>query len=100
MYLAFNINPYQATGNQIVSNYPGGLLMPILYNQASPIASVPSPGDVISFNGTSFITAGHTAIVTATSVDNGGNGSITLLQENSSGGPTATLTVSSGLFLQ
>jgi hypothetical protein len=79
MYLAYGINPYQANGNQVVTNYDGDRLIKI--NNGTPGIS-PQPDDIISTGVTS--TYGHTAIVMENNVDTQGNGTIQVLEQNSS----------------
>ena len=55
------------------------------------------PGDIVSFTGnvgTPVAGDGHVAIVTGSTEDSSGNGSVTLLQQNSAYGAVETLTVS------
>jgi hypothetical protein len=79
MYLAYGINPYQANGNQVVTNYVGDRLIKI--NNGTPGIS-PQADDILSTGVTS--TYGHTAIVIENDVDNQGNGTIQVLEQNSS----------------
>lgn len=74
LYLVDGIPPYPGNGDQVVANYPGHLLTKVVNDGHN----LPSPGDVVSM---SYV---HTAVVTAVSVDAGGNGSITLMEENGS----------------
>jgi hypothetical protein len=52
----------------------------------------PQPNDVLSYGATS--TSGHTAVVTASAVDANGNGTVTVIEQNSSVSGRGTLTVS------
>jgi hypothetical protein len=56
---------------------------------------VPSPGDILSFAGsTNHPVYGHTAVVTAVSVDANGNGTVTYMQQNASSNGWGSVTVS------
>ncbi len=79
LHLAYGIAPYQANGNQVVPNYNGDILVKI--NNGTP-RKVPQPDDVISSGPET--TYGHTAVVIESNVDSTGNGSITVLEQNSS----------------
>ena len=50
------------------------------------VAAAPQPGDVVSIGRTQYDEFGHTAVVTATTVDAQGNGTITLIQQNGGAG--------------
>jgi len=82
MYLAYDVQPYSLSGlgyaKTIVSDYSGTRLQKKTNNGSS----LPAPGDIIAMNGTSYYPSGHTAIVTAVNVDNAGNGTITVLEQN------------------
>jgi hypothetical protein len=78
MYLVYGVVPYSAPGGKdVVNNYPGTYLSKVTNNGVS----VPSPGDILSmdYGGTSF---GHTAVVTAVSVNGSGTGTVTTMQQN------------------
>jgi hypothetical protein len=75
MYLIYDISPYSANGNTVVSNYKGK----VLTNVSNNGASLPTPGDIVSEN--NGTTDGHTAVVTNVSVS-GGNGTVTVMQQN------------------
>jgi hypothetical protein len=84
----YGVSGYGANGNQVVSNYStayGGGLQKIA-NGTPGVA--PLPGDVMSFDdpGNPNVTThfGHAAVVTATTVDKNGNGTITLMSQNDS----------------
>ena len=79
LYQAYGIAPYSANGSQVVWNYTGSLLQKI-YNGTA--GKAPQPNDVLSYGATT--TAGHTSVVASSSVDGSGNGSITVIEENSS----------------
>ncbi|HSZ13106.1 MAG TPA: CHAP domain-containing protein [Solirubrobacteraceae bacterium] len=78
MYEAYGVHPYPANGDEIADNYSssdgGGLTR--LANGV-PGAS-PQPGDVLEFAGRS----NHTAVVTSSSIDKAGNGSIEVIEQN------------------
>jgi hypothetical protein len=88
LYLAYAISPYSANGSQVVSNYSGSKLVKIAngtYGQA------PRPGDVLSYGATS--SSGHTSVVSSSSVDTNGNGTIVVAEENASVTGSSTLQV-------
>ncbi len=90
MYLAYGIAPYSGNGKDVVANYSGTVLRKI---SNGTIGTAPQPGDVLSYGPTT--TYGHTSVVTATNVDASGNGSITIMEQNSSVTGVKTLTVES-----
>jgi hypothetical protein len=84
----YGVSAYGANGNQVVANYStayGGGLQKIV-NGTPGVA--PFPGDVMSFDdpGNPNVTThfGHAAVVTSTTVDKNGNGTITLMSQNDS----------------
>jgi hypothetical protein len=79
LYLAYGIVPYQANGNQVVPHYSGDQLIKI--NNGTP-GFAPQPNDVMSSGPET--TYGHTMVVIASNVDPQGNGTITILEQNSS----------------
>lgn len=91
MYLAWHVNPYPANGWDVVVDYasykatynPNGPRLIVVDN--GTIGAVPQPGDVISVAPSQQNPYGHTAVVTANSVDAQGSGTITVIQQN--GGP-------------
>ena len=88
MYLAWGVEPYPANGSGVVWNYstfestynPGGPPLEPISNDGS--GPMPQPGDVLSYGATS--SAGHTSVVTGTDIDAGGNGTVTVEEENAS----------------
>jgi hypothetical protein len=90
LYLAYAIPPYHANGKDVVANYPGTRLRRVA-NGA--VGQAPVPGDVLSYGPTT--TYGHTSVVSASNVDASGNGTIIIVEQNSSAAGTKTLTVSS-----
>jgi hypothetical protein len=91
MYLADNINPYGANGNQVVSAYTGSTLLQESSNNNAINANL-SPGDILSWNNSS--TDGHTSLVSAVNIDGSGNGTITTIEQNASANGTFTYPVS------
>ena len=85
---AWGVHPYPANGSGVVWNYattqaeynPDGPDLEAIPNDGS--GALPEPGDVLSFGPTTE--DGHTAVVTAVDVDSGGDGSVTILEENAS----------------
>jgi hypothetical protein len=94
--LAYGLKPLASTnGSQIVNNYTSTyayLLHKVDNNDTSSTAyngtlhMVPVEGDVLSVGNITSI--GHTAIITASDIDNVGNGTITILQQNVAWGTT------------
>lgn len=89
LYLKYEIAPYQANGNQVVSNYSGTLLEKI---SNGTTGQAPQPGDVLSLGPSS--PWGHSSVTTASNVDASGNGSITIIEENAAASGTQVLAVS------
>jgi hypothetical protein len=86
----YGVTPYDANGNTVVKNYTaadGGNLVKV---GNGTIGRAPQPGDVISFNSPGL---GHAGVVTASSVDTDGNGSITMLSQNDTANGWRTLAV-------
>jgi CHAP domain len=90
MFLAYGVVPYNGNGDQVVDNYRpeyGGNLAKVSNNGSGQL---PSPGDVLSF------VSVHTAIVTGVTVDDQGNGTVEILEQNAPGDGRATLAVTKG----
>ncbi len=87
LYLAYNIAPYPGNGKDVVANYPGTLLIKV----SNGSYGGPQPGDVLSYGPTT--TYGHTSVVSASNIDSSGNGTITVVEQNSSATGVKTLTV-------
>jgi hypothetical protein len=88
LYLAYGIPPYSAHGSQVVWNYGGERLEKV--PNCTP-GRAPMPGDILSYG--SLATYGHTAVVTASDVDPAGNGTIEVMEQNSSSDGASTLYV-------
>jgi hypothetical protein len=88
LYLAYGIPPYPANGNQVVTNYDGDLLEKV-WNCTPGVA--PQPDDVLSYGATT--TYGHTSVVASSDVDETGNGTIRVIEQNSSRDGYSTLYV-------
>jgi hypothetical protein len=89
LYQAYGVHPYSANGFDIVDNYTsadGGGLVKI----ANGSGHAPQPGDVIEFR-----SADHTGVVTSSSVDGAGNGSITIIEQNAMANGWGTYSVRS-----
>jgi hypothetical protein len=93
MYQVYGIAPYGVPngGKDVVDNYRGSALTPV----PNDGASLPSPGDIVSFGGSTGNPYGHTAVVTGVNVTNG-SGSLTIMQQNATANGWGTLTVSGG----
>ena len=72
----------------MVWNYSGSLLKKVT-NGTPGVA--PQAGDVLSYGAAS--TFGHTSVVTSSSVNTSGNGTITVIEENAAATGSSTLTV-------
>ena len=95
MYQVYGIAPYSANGYQVVDNYPGTTLDKVANNAAS----LPTPGDILSFAiSTKHPGVGHTAVVTAVSVNSRGNGSVTYMQENASANGWGSTTIAANVL--
>jgi hypothetical protein len=79
LYLAYGIPPYSAHGSQVVANYDGDLLEKVW--NCTP-GRTPQPDDVLSFGPTTSF--GHTSVVMASDVDAQGNGTVEVIEQNSS----------------
>jgi hypothetical protein len=79
LYLAYDIPPYGANGNQMVDNYDGDLLEKVWNCTAG---RAPAPDDVLSYG--RYTTYGHTSVVMAADVDAAGDGTIDVIEQNSS----------------
>jgi hypothetical protein len=88
LYLAYQTPPYQANGNQIVTNYNGDKLIKI--DNGTP-GHAPQPNDVMSSGPET--TWGHTFLVIDTNIDEEGNGTIDILEQNASASGLRTLNV-------
>jgi hypothetical protein len=95
MYLAWGVHPYPANGDQVAANYatykstynPNGPNLQYVSNGTTGVA--PVPGDVLSYSSV------HTSVVTASTVNGSGNGTLTVIEENvGTGDGWGTLTVS------
>lgn len=89
LYLKYGTAPYGANGSQVVWKYSGSLLGKV--SNKTPGIS-PQPNDILSYGSTS--TSGHTSVVTSSTVDLNGNGTITVIEENAAEFGSDTLVVS------
>jgi hypothetical protein len=82
MYLAWGVPPYPANGGQVVDNYakynPNGPSLEVVKNGSKGVP--PEPGDVLELNDNDAF--GHTEVVTATSVNHLGDGTVRVMTEN------------------
>lgn len=88
----YGVSAYHANGVSVVANYTtadGGGLVKVTNGTTG---KAPQPGDVMSFSSPSNA-AGHVAVVTASSVDASGDGSITLMTQNDTTDGWRTLAV-------
>lgn len=88
LYLAYQVVPYPAPGGKdVVKDFPlakyPGLMQQV--NNDGKSQTAPQIGDVLSYSDNDpNNTAGHTSIVTGNSVNSSGNGTISVIQQNSS----------------
>lgn len=89
LYLAFGTAPYSAHGKDVVWNYPNPNLEKVTNGTAN---KGPNAGDVLSYGATDQY--GHTSVVTTSSIDANGNGTVTVMEQNWTAPGTRTHTVS------
>ncbi|NUM48759.1 MAG: CHAP domain-containing protein, partial [Anaerolineales bacterium] len=81
LYVKYDIDPYPGNGKDVVNNMPQQYIGSTFERITNGTPNhAPVSGDVISFGATT--TYGHVAIVTSANVDNEGNGSIEILEQN------------------
>ena len=88
----YGVSAYGANGNTVVSNYTqsaGGGLVRI--NNGTH-GKAPQPGDIMSFTSPDN-SAGHVAVVSSSTVNSSGNGSVTLITQNDTADGWRTLAV-------
>ena len=88
MALAYGVEAYDATAEDVVRSYAGAALERV--DNGIP-GAVPKPGDVISFDSAS--STGHVAVVVWSSVGANGNGSVVVLSQNDTPNGWRTLPV-------
>jgi hypothetical protein len=89
----YGVEPYGANGGDVVAYYrttDGGGLVKVRNNGTAGV--VPLPGDIISFRSPTF-TPGHVGVVTTSSVDSSGNGTVTMLSQNDTADGWRTIAV-------
>ena len=92
MYLAYDIAPYRADGSEVVWNCDvetNGCWLEQIAN-GTP-GQAPQPDDILSYGSTS--TWGHTSVVAESYVDSNGDGTISVIEQNSSLDGSNTLAV-------
>lgn len=96
MAQVYGVTAYGANGGTVVRNYSttyGGNLVTVANGTTG---KAPLPGDIISFDDTTPNTTGrpgHVAVVTSSTVDANGNGSVKLMTENDTTDGWRTLTI-------
>lgn len=93
LYIAYGVKPYGANGKDVYANYStvyGGNLEKV---PNATVGREPAPGDVITFGPTVTSPSGHTGVVTAETVGDDGNGTITILSQNDTADGWRTLKV-------
>lgn len=91
MVQIYGVSPYNANGGDVVRNYQpsaGGGLVTVANGT---VGTAPQPGDVISFDRTGGY--GHVLVVTGTSVDADGNGTLRTMSQNDTADGWRDLTV-------
>jgi hypothetical protein len=91
MVQVYGVSPYNANGGDVVRNYQpsaGGGLVTVGNGTAG---QAPQPGDVISFDRPGGY--GHVLVVTGTSVDGAGNGTVRTMSQNDTADGWRDLTV-------
>lgn len=92
--LAYGTLAYNSPGGKdVVNNYPGTSGTTLNKVANGTVGQAPQAGDIISFGATSGNSFGHTAVVIASAVDGGGNGSITIMEQNNSASGSRSLNV-------
>ena len=92
MAQVYGTRAYGANGSQVVNNYRttyGGNLVRI---NNGTVGTAPVPGDIVSFT-TPRNPYGHVVVVTSSTVDGNGNGSVTMLSQNDTANGWRTLPV-------
>ena len=107
MWLAYKIPPYGADGFDIASSYKGTLLYPVLQNNGS--GPLPVAGDILQYGDgkskrpctdSNVCNSGHTSVVSGTSIDANGNGTIWVIEQNNHGDGTNSIVVKNGVLLK
>lgn len=107
VYQQYGIHPYKADGLNMVDQFPiSGTSLTRISNHtawgSSATNNAPAPGDIISYYNSSIDSnadesggdVGHVAIVTGSTVDSSGNGTLTLMEQNASSSGVKTESVS------
>ncbi len=91
MYLVYGVAPYSAPGGKdVVNNYSGSALTKV----SNDGTSLPSPGDIISFDGTTSNPYGHTAVVTGYNYSGSTIISLEVMQQNATSNGWGSVAVS------
>jgi CHAP domain len=93
LYQAFGAPDRSADGKGVVSEYATNNDLFQSYSNNSTANQMPVAGNVLSFDAYGTNTAGHTAVVTGVSVDANGNGTVNIMEQNSSSNGTNLLYV-------
>ena len=87
LYLEWGIAPWAGNANTIKDAPPSSV---VFYPNGTP-AMV--PGDILTEQGTTANSTGHSMIITGVYLDNNGTGTISILEQNSSSGGSRSLSV-------
>ncbi len=86
--LQWNIQPFQGNGNTIKDHIPSSI---VFYPNDGTHPFV--PGDIITEDRSDFNSAGHTMVISGVNVNASGNGTITILEQNTSSSGARSLPV-------
>ena len=92
MAQVYGTKAFQANGSEVVAHYTTAMGGGLVKIANGTVGVAPVPGDIISFT-TPKNPYGHVVVVTASSVDSNGNGSITVLSQNDTADGWRTLAV-------
>ncbi len=83
---------YGANGSQVVNNYRASYGGGLVRINNGTVGKAPQPGDIVSFT-TPKNPYGHVVVVTSSTVDGNGNGTVTMLSQNDTATGWRTLPV-------
>jgi len=83
---------YGANGSQVVNNYRASYGGGLVRVTNGTVGKAPQPGDIVSFT-TPRNPYGHVVVVTSSTVDGNGNGTVTMLSQNDTANGWRTLPV-------
>jgi hypothetical protein len=94
LWAAYGLQSQVANGSQIVDTYTGLQNSPFhkVVNDGN-LHMAPLEGDVLSYGSSTQSSSGHTSVVTGSSVDDNGNGTINVIEQNIEQAGVSTLTL-------